>query len=147
MTFLSTDVIFNCMKHAQWIGFSGLIWAIVGSSLLLRGFALLQAHTPQNTTTMWLLVALLIGYMKGRFVFTKTVTRITKRICELPLPISWKKVYPPIYWIVLGSMGILGFLFRFLPPDIRGCADTAIGSALLYGSLLYLRNAYLVYQQ
>lgn len=132
------------MRHAHWIAFSGFIWAAIGSLLLTRGVELLQAHTPHHTTTMWLILAFFIGYMKGRFVFTKTVTRITTRICALSLPISWKKVYPPVYWAVIGSMGILGFLFRFLPPDIRGVADTAIGVALIYGALLYFRNAYLV---
>jgi len=142
MTFLSTVVIFGFMKHAHWILFSGLLWLAMGLFLLTKGFNLLTLHAGKSGVVMWLVFAFLIGYMKGRFVFSKTVTRITRRILSLPLPISFSKVYPPAYWMLIGAMGFLGMIFRYLSPEIRGFADVAVGSALFYGSLLYFQSAY-----
>ena len=142
MTFLSTLVMMWIMKHAHWILFSGLLWLAMGLFLLTKGFNLLTLHAGKSGVVMLLVLAFLIGYMKGRFVFAKTVNRITKRILSLPLPISFAKVYPPIYWVLIGSMGLLGMVFRYLSPEVRGFADVAVGSALFYGALLYFQAAY-----
>lgn len=102
-----------------------------------------QTGTPQKTAAFFIATGLLIGFFKARFVLIKTVRRVVARIAALPLPIPFKQVYGPTYWILLGSMMALGMVFRFLPIpiDVRGTIDVAIGSALLNGALFYFRAA------
>ena len=87
------------------------------------------------------ILALLVGFAKGRFVFAKTVWRVVSRIQALSLPIRFSQVYTKSYWILIGAMMMLGLTFRFLPIplDARGFVDVAIGSALINGAMLYFR--------
>ena len=147
------------MNHRKWIALSGLIWFAAGGMLLLKGLRLIAEATLKTDTICFrfqetfgsvqqsafalIATALFIGFLKGRLVFAKTVQRITARILSLPLPIRLAKVYAPSYWILIGTMMGIGLLFRFLPIsiDLRGWIDTAIGSALLNGAMLYFRAA------
>ena len=124
------------MKHRGWIICSGLIWVLIGTWLLYKGLRL--------TSTPWIIACgLLIGFLKGRFVFPKTVQRVVGRIEALSLPIRFSQVYTPAYWMLIAGMMSLGMLFRFLPVpvDVRGLVDIAIGSALVNGATLYFRAA------
>lgn len=87
-------------------------------------------------------VSLLVGFIKGRMVLSKTVSRITDRLYSLGEPIPFKNAYDRKYYIILATMMGLGFLFRILPIafDIRGAIDVTIGSALINGSMLYFRK-------
>lgn len=147
------------MKHRSWIALSGFLWFVIGVSLLYKGLrfitdAAFQADslcyrmqgifgTPQQAATSLIAVGLLIGFIKGRFVLSKTVRRVVGRIASLPLPIRFQDAYAPSYWFLIAGMVALGVSFRFLPIplDIRGTIDLAIGSALINGSMLYFRAA------
>ena len=147
------------MKHRGWIAFSGLIWLAAGISLVHKGLKFVadaryfpdafcvrfqeRFGSVQAAGTALIAVALLIGFIKGRFVLVKTVRRVSFRIQSLPLPIKITSLYTPSYLILLGSMMGLGFLIRFIPmpTDIRGFIDVAIGSALINGAILYFRAA------
>lgn len=102
---------------------------------------------PEQAATTFIAIGLIVGFLKGRFVLSKTVKRVVARILSLPLPIQIKKVYAPSYWILIGSMMALGMLFRFLPIpiDAKGMIDLAIGSALINGAMLYFRAARATY--
>jgi len=99
--------------------------------------------TEDQASTVILCLALVVGFVKGRFIFTKTIARITRRIYSLPLPIRFSKVYPISYWCLIGSMMMLGMGMRYLsiPLDVKGFIDVAIGSALVQGAMIYLRIA------
>ena len=133
------------MKHRSWIVFSGFLWFAIGMLLLYKGLRFLSEFALSQSSSfsfqIRLAVALLIGFIKGRFVLAKTVRRVVARIASLPLPISLMQAYSPSYWVLIASMGALGALFRFLPIpiDIRGMIDVAIGSALIHGAMLYFR--------
>lgn len=147
------------MKQRAWVIFSGFVWLAIGSFLLYKGLhlisdAVLLSHslcfrlknifgTSHQAGTVLIAAGLFIGFLKGRFVLSKTVHRISSRIVGLPLPIRFVDVYPSSYWILISSMVALGISLRFLPIpiDIRGFIDVAIGSALLNGSMLYFRFA------
>jgi hypothetical protein len=147
------------MKHRGWIVLSGFVWLFIGVFLLYKGLRLIaQASfqsgslcdrmqgtfgTPQQAATIFIAIGLMVGFFKGRFVLIKTVRRVVSRISSLPLPIRFKDAYSPSYYILIGSMMVLGMGFRFLPIplDIRGTIDVAIGSALINGALLYFRAA------
>ena len=88
-------------------------------------------------------VGLLVGFFKGRFVLSKTVSKMVGRVLSLPLPIRFSQVYHPSYYFLIALMICLGLLLKYLPIpiDLRGMIDVAIGSALVNGALLYFRAA------
>ncbi len=147
------------MKHRGWIALSGFVWMGMGILLLYKGLSFIShavvlenslcqrwSHifgSPSQVGTAILAAGLLIGFLKGRFVFSKTVSRVVQRIVSLSLPIRFSQVYGRSYWILIGGMMGLGMLMRFLPIplDLRGLIDVAIGSALMNGSMLYFRFA------
>ncbi|MDP1608919.1 MAG: hypothetical protein Q8L98_06370 [Chlamydiales bacterium] len=147
------------MGRKGWMICSGLVWMMVGLWLLFKGIVLiaegaLGAHpetslsfryfaSAQQGAALLIALGLLIGFVKGRFVLSKTVRRVCLRISELSLPIHIKHVYAPSYLLLLASMMLLGMLLRFIPIalDLKGAIDVAIGCALLNGSMLYWRAA------
>lgn len=156
------------VSHSVLIFLSGVVWFGVGCFLLPLGInfivgALLienatQAHpildflAPyvgglEQAALVWIIFALLVGYLKGRTVFAKSVKRSVDRILTLPNPASLSKMYTPSYYLLLGSMILLGVLMRFTSVDIRGGVDVAVGSALINGAMLYFRQAWLARKQ
>jgi len=150
----------SVMTHRAWIAVSGFLWLAVGGGLLYKGLHLISDGTispdslcfrmqglfgtpPQQSGTALIAAALLIGFVKGRFILSKTVKRVSERIVSLPLPIRFSSVYAPTYFFLIGGMIALGILLRFLPIpiDLRGFVDTAVGSALINGAMLYFRAA------
>ena len=99
--------------------------------------------SAQQASTVVIALGLLIGWLKGRFVLSKTVKRVVDGIAILKTPIRTHQVYSRKYWILIASMIALGMSLRILPipVDIRGFVDIAVGSALIQGSLLYFRAA------
>lgn len=127
---------------------SGLIWFAIGFWLLNLGINFLVEASKDSTkaavifseTALFILLAfaLIIGFFKGRFVLSKTVERTTARLKEATSIFS---LFTPAYLVLIAVMVGLGILVRFLPLDIRGFVDVAIGAALLNGAMLYFRKA------
>lgn len=155
------------MSHAALIFLSGFVWLAVGCFLLPLGLnfivdSLLKENAAQphpvlnflapyvggidSAALVWISFALFIGFLKGRKVFAKSVQRSVSRILTLPNPASLSKIYTPAYYILLGSMVLLGVLMRYTTQDIRGGVDVAIGAALINGAMLYFRQAWLARQ-
>jgi hypothetical protein len=148
------------------VAFSGVLWMLVGLSLLSLGLHLLSdaAEMPWSAieesypvlrsigpvlgghaaaSVLLICGGLAIGYLKCRFVLAKTVRRVVTRIVKQPEPMAFGSAYSKGYiFLILGMMG-LGMSIKYLggPSDIRGLVDTAVGSALINGALLYFRNA------
>ncbi len=135
------------MSRRTWIFISGLIWAMVGFLLLYKGLGILGTLPDQNVATWLVAGGLLVGFIKGRFVLSRTVNRISTRIAGLSEPVHFLEVYPKSYWILLSSMMGLGMLMRMLPANVHGFVDVAVGSALLNGAALYFRAARALGQQ
>ena len=141
------------MKQKSWIVISGALWALIGCFLLYKGLrhvADLAAGAQSGLFgggeqgALWIVaVGLFIGFIKGRFILSKTVQRVCSRIETLTPPIQIGQVYAASYLFLIGGMVLLGMSLRFIPVpiDIKGLIDIAIGSALLNGSLLYFRSA------
>lgn len=128
------------MKQRNWILISGLIWGAIGVFLLFKGLQLLTTIQDQNLAMVFVSIGLLVGFVKGRFVLSKTVNRIAKHIYSLSNPISFKDVYPLSYWILVSSMFAIGFFLRLVPVEVRGFIDVSIGSALINGAMLYFKK-------
>ncbi len=131
--------------HKTFITLSGLVWLVVGIFLLMKGLSLITTGYADADQTALLLISLglAIGFVKGRFVLSKTVKRVVDRINSLPLPIQVSQVYSKGYYFLIGGMILLGMSMRWLPIPIaiRGTVDVAIGFALMNGAIQYFRAA------
>lgn len=156
------------VSHSTLIFLSGFVWMVVGCFLLPLGLnfiigALLKENAGASypvlnflagyaggldeAALMWIAIALLVGFLKGKAVFSKSVKRSVKRILALPNPSGISKIYTPAYYILLGSMILLGVLLRYVPIDVRGGIDVAVGAALINGAILFFRQAWAVRSQ
>jgi hypothetical protein len=129
------------MSHRVWILISGMIWAVVGLLLLYKGLRIFNHFSDPQAAAWWIALGLFIGFLKGRFILSKTVQRISKRILSLSAPIRFLDVYPKSYWMLIASMVALGGILRFVPDTWHGLIDVTVGSALLNGAMLYVRKS------
>ncbi len=152
------------LSKTAWIAISGIVWFVVGIGLLTMGlnFIVFKAQMePFETTSLiakaaamaggreqaamgLIVVGLILGFIKGRFVLIKTVHRVVERITALPLPIKISQVYSRKYLMLMGGMVLLGMSMKWLglPTEVRGLVDVAIGSALMNGAIAYFRLAF-----
>lgn len=148
------------IRHGAAIILSGVTWMGIGMFLMIKGFTLilvpmttqsqpvllpylhLWIGNMQQASLLWICLALLIGFIKGRVILRKTAERLMKRILALPNPSSLVSIYPRSYLILLALMMSLGMLLKWvpIPCDIKGLVDVAIGSALVNGSAFYFRH-------
>jgi hypothetical protein len=123
------------------------IWLIGGLVLLGRGayFLFLSAVLTKASIAMLALavvIAVVVGLAKGRFVLSKTSSRNIERldsITESRRPIH---VYSVRSWIIIGIMVLISVaLTVFAVPNlIRGGINIAIGLGLIVSSLAYLKS-------
>jgi hypothetical protein len=153
-------------SHAKLVVISGLVWFAVGVYLLQLGlkllftgisdpagldaqsYPLIASLTPhlgsvENVALILLSIALLVGYIKGRYVLGKSAHRGVERIRSFPNPTSLSNIYSAKYYLLLALMICLGVSIKYLGVnnDIRGLVDAAIGSALINGAMIYFRLA------
>ena len=140
------------IKHSKLIVFSGMLWLVVGASLLNFGLKLLT-HThsfssffaffgaKEEGTTLLIATAILVGILKGKYILKKSAARVLTRIYSLPNPLPITQAYSGPYLLLLACMMLLGMGIKYLqvPSDIRGFIDIAIGAALIQGSTHYFR--------
>jgi hypothetical protein len=154
-------------SHATLTFASGLVWLIVGFFLLPLGLGLLtgQIQPVPNVTVQPLVktlspylggaeeagllliaISIYVGFLKGKYVLGKSARRGVDRLRGFPNPTSIGNIYSAKYYILLGSMVVLGFSIKFLglPTDIRGIVDVIIGSALINGAIIYFRLGFLL---
>lgn len=152
------------LSHTKLIVLSGLVWFGIGLYLLQLGLNLLlaSAQNPELVSQYPLLrtlspyagsvevaiialvvFAMLVGYFKGRYVLGKSAQRGVDRIRSFSNPAPLHQIYSGKYYILLGGMVALGISIKYmgLSDDIRGLVDTAIGAALINGSMIYFRLA------
>ena len=156
------------LSHAKLIAISGAIWFAIGVYLLNIGLNLLVANTAsdqvlvseypllhsiapylgsiQTAALTLVIVALAIGYFKGRYVLGKSAEKGAQRIQSMPNPAPLSKIYSPKYYLLLGGMVALGISIKYmgLSNDVRGFIDTIIGAALINGAMIYFRLAQMV---
>lgn len=147
-------------KASTLIAFSGVIWLAVGINLLSLGLNFLIASAGvdqggpllslvapsllsyENGALLLITLAIMLGFVKARMIFSKTVQRSIERILTFTPPISIIKMYSARYFLVLGLMIGLGVSFKFFgfALDARGFVDVTVGSALTHGASAYFRQ-------
>lgn len=149
-------------KHRTLIVLAGLVWFVIGVFLLHLGLRLLTGlllpeaafssmfsslsnmlGSFENGVIALILLGLIIGFYKGRFILAKSVSRFVDRIRSFEEPTSIVKMYSLPYFMLILCMIGLGMSIKYfqVPSDIRGLIDVAIGAALINGSMLYFRQA------
>lgn len=140
------------MTHRFYIRMTGLFWFLMGAWLMYKGLKFVACGiferegfatlfgSSRNGAALLISAGLFVGFLKGKFVLSKSAVRVSRHIQSLPLPIPFWKVYRLSYWILIGSMMALGMMLNFLPVpiDLRGAIDIAIGAALFRGAFSYL---------
>lgn len=140
-----------------WFGI-GVYLLQLGLNLLLTGvqnpdfsnssYPLLKAISPytgsvETAVIVLVIIALFVGYMKGRYVLGKSAKRGVDRIRSFSNPAPLQNIYSANYYILLGGMVALGISIKYmgLSNDVRGLIDAIIGSALINGAMIYYRLA------
>lgn len=154
------------LSHGKLIVISGLVWFVIGVYLLQLGLNLLlggidpsstvpKDHYPlvttlysyigsvENAALVLIVIALFIGYLKGRYVLGKSAQRGVARILSFPNPADLSRIYSGKYYILLAAMVGLGISIKYmgLSNDVRGFIDAIIGSALINGAMIYFKLA------
>jgi len=129
---------------------AGFIWIIVGLFLIYRGsglynLAVIEQNTGKETLIISVMLGVVLGILKGKFVLSKTALRNRNRINQLVPPLSIHHVFSgPFYGFIAGMM-ILGFLLREFNAYIGGYVVVAsiycgIGMALIAASSVYWKK-------
>ena len=113
---------------------------MIGAYLMLKG---INYSLKVDSALVIICIALLVGFIKGRMVLSKSVMRIVGHLQAQVAPIFWKKAYDRKYYLILAIMMGIGMGLRFvsIPDGVRGFIDVTIGSALINGAVLYFREA------
>jgi hypothetical protein len=150
------------LSHSTLTFISGAIWMAIGVFLLQMGLQLLLVQIIEAKSTTPLInlfngffpmqeaaifiaaIALYVGFLKGRYVLAKSAHRCIQHILSLPNPASLISIYSKSYYLLLGSMLLLGMGVKYLglPNDVRGAIDITIGSALINGATHYFRQGF-----
>lgn len=141
---------------------SGLLWLGVGFFLLAKGLGLLvlASQIPSVSPSLvnffssflgsremgvvgLIAGSMIVGGLKGRMVLGKTAKKVIAKARALKEPIPITTVFGLKYLVLIGLMMGLGIFLKYLhlPSEVMGCIDVAIGTALIQGSIFYLRGS------
>lgn len=135
------------MKAKNWIVITGVVWFAIGCMLMTKGIKHLAIAKMSNVSSDLCMIltflGLILGYLKGKFIFSKTVDRLISRIYTIKGSITLLNVYPMSYWLIMVCMSFMGVFIKALPLNIEfiGMIDLAVGAALINGAMLYFRKA------
>jgi hypothetical protein len=122
---------------------AAILWTAVGAALFLAGTIWMSSAGPGRALPA-VGVAILLGWIKARYVLNRAAVRIVQRIEDrgddrcLGGFLSWKS------WLLVMAMMVLGRLLRRspLPLLFRGLIYAAIGAALvLAGTTIWRRRS------
>lgn len=128
---------------------AAVVWLIVGTYLFIRG---LLYHYPIDLTHLfYLFIAILIGIAKGTFLFRKIILKNIKRINELAphkdkvCVFAFQAVQSYLLVLLMISGGHTLRLF-VTNNTVLFIIYSAIGTALLTGSVIYFKSIDLVHK-
>jgi hypothetical protein len=121
---------------------AAVVWALAGAFLSLR--AALWFRSSNRAITWMVVLALVIGFLKGHFLLSRMARRNIRRIFELSphkekiCLFAFQAIQA--YLIIFGMMA-LGIILRHssVPREALAVIYLAIGSALIYASIPYWR--------
>ena len=139
------------MKTSQrtLIIIAAIIWYGGGISLLFKGSALINNAYALNPQSIWTYLApilgIMIGLLKGRFLFSRSCEKNIRRIKNLADPKIWQ-CYRPGFLIFLAIVVPTGaWMSRAAAGDFTllclvGALDLSISCALLSSSFVFWKH-------
>lgn len=120
------------------------LWMLGGVVLMMMGVVALQDPSVQVAPLVMLaatVVALVVGFGKGRFVLSKTSQRNIDRIGQMQEPQRPIHVYSVRSWVIITLMVLISLSLTWFeaPWEWRGWVRLAVGFALVMSSLNYLK--------
>ena len=138
------------MDKQRLLQVAGLIWIIVGLFLIYRGsglynLAVVEQNTGKGALIISVILGVVIGIIKGKFVLSKTALRNRNRINQLVPPLSIHQIFSGAFYGLIAGMMVLGFLLREFNAYLGGYVVVAsiycgIGMALIAASRVYWKN-------
>ena len=135
---------------------AALVWYVGSIILLLKGGSLLVEADTLKPDLFWpwlaIVIALLLGGLKAKFIFSKTCQKNLARIAALERPKIWQ-FFRPGFFVFLLLMIMTGATLSRLAHDnypfLIGVAilDLAIASALLGSSYVFWKRKAFVKKQ
>ncbi len=129
------------------LSIAGSFWGVMGLFLVYRSFALYQLAMSEQAATMQgiaisVIVGLVIGGAKGKFVLSKTAHKNKSRIEDLDIPLKIYHAFGKKFYMIIPGMILLGFLLRFYNEYLGGyivvgAIYCGIGIALMVSSRHY----------
>jgi len=128
---------------------AAIIWYGGGISLLFKGGALINNAYTIDPQSLWTYIApilgIMIGLLKGRFLFSKSFEKNIKRIKALADPRIWQCFRPGMLiflaiiiptgaWMSRAAAGNFTFLC------VVGALDLSIACALLSSSMVFWKR-------
>lgn len=154
------------LNHSTLIFISGIIWLVIGCFLFSLGINFIVDALDQEgavpvleklslkmklettiVAILWIVFAVLVGWIKGYYILSRSVKKGVDHILALPNPAPLIHIYKKGTYLLIGGMMLLGYILRFASWDIRGGTDVAVGFALIQGAILYFRQAFITKQQ
>jgi len=128
---------------------AGLVWYGGAIALLLKTVQLLHAAQAQHADQIWpwlaIMTGLLLGFLRGRFLFGRACTRNIQRIRALERPRIWQ-FFRPHFFILLAGMILLGRFLSHRAQNHYGlllsvaALDLSIAVALLGSSVTFWKK-------
>ena len=154
------------MNKSSLKSLAGSIWLIMGGVLLFRGALMVKGvwsldpeyvggiDEPASHTALiiYILIGLVVGGAKGKFVLSKSAKRNCERIDRLDDPVKFYQVFPLKLIPLIGVMIGMGLGIRYLAAHNdaawnswitwAGCGAVyvGIGAALAASSLAYFKK-------
>ena len=138
------------MDKQRLLQVAGLIWIIVGLFLIYRGsglynLAVIEQNTSKEALIISVILGVVIGILKGKFVLSKTALRNRNRINQLVPPLSIHHIFSGSFYVLIAGMMMLGVLLREFNTYLGGYVVVAsiycgIGMALIAASSVYWKN-------
>ena len=128
---------------------AAIVWYAGGISLLFKGGVLIKNVSTLDDQSIWtylaLILGILIGLLKGRFLFSQSCEKNIKRIKALSDPHIWQcfkpgmliflaLIIPTGVWMSRAAAGNLMFL------SLVGTLDLSIACALLSSSIVFWKR-------
>ena len=131
------------VRRAILVRSAAVVWTAVGIYLSIMAVLWFRAST--GSVLPLALLALGLGFIKGRFIFSKLARRNIERIGELSPHKDKICLFAFQAWesyAVIAAMMSLGIILRHsrLSREVLAVVYLAIGAALLYGSGPYWRG-------
>lgn len=105
------------IQHKTLKAFAGIVWIGVGLMLIGRGLAMIWGERPEAdplkpvNVVIALLIGAYIGFLKGKYVLSRTARRNMRRIRDLDAPRIWNVFSLKFCFVILLMIG-LGRLLR-----------------------------------